>query len=477
MIIEWAKWSKIINERFVSLTKNTDRYLILYGSRGSSKSDFATKILIFRCISHKYFKCILYRKNYNSIKDSSYENIKQAIYDLGLESLFTFKLSPLEITCINGNKFIARGGDDPNKLKSIKDPSCVWYEEDVPDEKDFATITLTIRGGKADILQEIFTINPQVEGNPEDNWFWKRFFEGHNELSFRHKTTVEVEDRAVDYWYTVHHSTYKDNRWLTDDVKAQIEDYKRTNPYLYSVYGLGIWTAKETGGNFYKEFSRVKHVGKCDYNPDLPLHLSFDFNVNPYMTCTIWQVRGKQCYQIDEIAAKNPNNNTPGICKLIMAKYFAHKAGVFIYGDPAGKSEDTRSEVGFNDYRIIITQLATLKPSLRVATKAPAIVMRGNWINAIFQKNEGNISILIDEKCKETIADLSYLKEASDGTKHKEKVKDEETKVTYEKYGHMSDAIDYFLTMCFANEYANFQSGGSIKYPNFGKSIKSKNGY
>ena len=476
MEIQWPKWNKIINERFVPLTKNTDRYLIMYGSRGSSKSDFATKILVFRCLSHRYFKCILYRKNYNSIKDSSYENLKQAIYDLGLESLFTFKLNPLEIVCINGNKFIARGGDDPNKLKSIKDPSCVWYEEDVPDEADFATITLTIRGSKADVLQEIFTINPQVEGNPEDNWFYKRFFEGHTELSFRHKTTVEVEDRMVDYYYTVHHSTYKDNRWLTDNVKAQIEDYKRTNPYLYAVYGLGVWTAKETGGNFYKEFNRTKHTGVTKYNPDLPLHISFDFNVNPYMTCTIWQIVGKKIMQVDEIAARNPNNNTPGICKLFLAKYFAHKAGLFVYGDPAGRSEDTRSEVGQNDYRIISTQLAALKPQLRIATKAPAVVMRGNWINAIFQKEEGGLSITIGENCTNTIADFSYLKEASDGTKHKEKVKDSETNVSYEKYGHMTDSVDYFLTMAFANDYAKFQSGGSNKSINFGKPI-SKNGY
>lgn len=475
--VQWPKWDKIINKRFLELVNNKDRYLILYGSRGSSKSDYAAKRLVFNCISHKYFKCILYRKNYNSIKDSSYETLKQTIYDLGLESIFDFKLNPLEIACFNGNKFIARGGDDPNKLKSIKDPSCVWYEEDVPDEADFATITLTIRGGKADVLQEIFTINPQVEGNPEDNWFWKRFFEGHNELSFRHKTTVQLEDKEIDYYYTVHHSTYKDNRWLPDEVKAQIEDYKTKNPYLYAVYAKGLWTAKETGGNFYKEFNRGKHIGKCQYNADLPLHISFDFNVNPYMTCTIYQIKGKNIYQIDEIAAKNPYNNTMGICKLFLQRYFAHAAGLFVYGDPAGNSEDTRSEKGFNDYRIILTQLVKLRPSLRIAKKAPAVAMRANFINNILSHEFEGISLIIDERCVNTISDFSYLKEASDGTKHKEKVKDEETGVTYEKYGHMTDSFDYFVTIAFANEYAKFQAGGSIKMPNFGKNAISKNRY
>ena len=479
MNIIWAKWSQIINRRFIELTKCNDRYMILYGSRGSSKSDFASKILVYRCLAHKYFKCILYRKNYNSIKDSSFETIKQTIHELGLQSLFIFKINPLEITCrFNGNKFIARGGDDAQKLKSIKDPTCVWYEEDVPDESDFTTITLTIRSGKAELLQEIFTINPQVEGNPEDNWFWKRFFAEHNELSFRHKTTItlEKEKKVVEYFYTVHHSTYEDNRWLSDEVKAQIEDYKTKNRYLFSVYGLGLWTAKETGGNFYKEFSRASHTGRCQYNNELALHISFDFNVNPYMTCTIFQVFGKRIFQIDEIAAKNPHNNTSGICKLFKQRYFAHSAGLFVYGDPAGRHEDTRTESGQNDFRIIQSSLQELRPQMRIVTKAPAVAMRGNWINAILHHNESDIQLMIDERCTNTISDFSYLKEASDGTKHKEKVKDEETKVTYEKYGHMTDAFDYFITVAFASDYEKFQRGGFNKLPNFGRTT-SKNSY
>jgi PBSX family phage terminase large subunit len=476
MTIEWPKWNRIINERFVELNKCFDRYLILYGSRGSSKSDYTAKRLILFCLTNKYFKCILYRKNFNSIKDSSYDTIKQAIYDLGLESLFVFKIAPLEIVCLNGNKFIARGGDDPNKLKSIKDPTMVWYEEDIPDESDFATISLTIRSGKAEILQEIFTINPQVEGNPEDNWFWQRFFKGHHELSFRQKTTVEVEGRQIDYYYTVHHSAYQDNRWLPDEVKAQIEDYKEKNPYLYSVYARGLWTAKETGGNFYKEFSRAKHVKKLQYDSSLPIHVSFDFNVNPYCSVQIWQIKGLEANCIDEIPARYPNNNTRGASKLFLQKYFAHKGGLFVYGDPSGKSADTRSEQGQNDFRIIMTELSNLRPNLRVHSKAPAVAMRGNWINSILGFEEGGIKLSIDENCGQTISDFSYLKEASDGTKHKEKVKDSETNVTYEKYGHFSDCADYMLTFAFNSEYDKFQRGG-ITNISFGKNRNSKNSY
>ena len=37
-----------------------------------------------------------------------------------------------------------------------------------------------------------------------------------------------------------------------------------------------------TGGEFYSSFDRLKHVIKAKYDPDLPLHLSFDQNTVHY---------------------------------------------------------------------------------------------------------------------------------------------------------------------------------------------------
>ncbi len=151
--VQWCEWTKIINYSFDEVRKKINqfkyRYIILYGGRGSSKSDFIAKYLIFRCITDKYFRFVLVRNTYNVIKDSQYQTIKDIIVDLGLTELFEFKLNPLEIHCTNGNRFLARGCDDTTKLKSIKDPSGAWYEEDIPSEGDFITITTSIRTGKA----------------------------------------------------------------------------------------------------------------------------------------------------------------------------------------------------------------------------------------------------------------------------------------------------------------------------------------
>lgn len=487
--VNWPKWERIINTRFIPLIENRDRYLICWGGRGSSKSIFAAKKLIFRCLTEKYFRYILIRRQYNSIKDSQFQTLKDLIYEMGLQGCFHFKESPLEITCINGNKFLARGCDDAKKMKSIKDPTGAWYEEEIIEEKDFITVTTSIRTTKADYLQEIWTVNPEVEGDYEDHWFYKKFFKDKTDLDFRSKTTIELD--SGEQWnvtYTSHHSTYRDNRWIGNDFVAFLKSLKVTNEYYYTIYCEGLWGNKMTSGQFYKLFSRIKNVlangknaltGQPElYNPDLPVCLTWDFNVKPYVTCNIHQLfdGSKKAIQIDEIMLPYPNNNTSSTCREFERKYSNHGAGMTIDGDPAGMQEDTRSEKGYNDYVLIRQELSKYRPELKVLKQAPPVKMRGDFINTVFATGYMGANFFIGYNCVNTINDYLFLKEASDGTKAKSKVKDPETDITYEKYGHPSDANDYFYCRAFGSEWMKFQKGGSDIKITVGKNV-SKHSY
>ena len=473
MEVIWPKWTKIINEYFVPVIYNRDRYLLLWGGRGSSKSDAISKKLIFRCLNDKYFRFLLVRENYNTVKNSQWQTLKDIIHDLGLESLFRFKETPLEISCVNGNKFIAVGCDNVAKIKSIKDPTGAWYEEDIPLEADWVTITTSIRTQKADYLQEVFTINPEVEGAYEDNWFWKRFFKGQAEKNFRGRTVIEIEKQKVELAYTSHHSTYKHNRWLPPEFKAFLEGMRTSNPYYFTIYTLGEWGNKITGGRCYKSFDRAKHLAVIRYNENEPLHITFDFNVRPYMTCNVWQVGQegslKQAYQVDEVLAFDPLNNTRGVCRLFRDKYYSHSAGLFVYGDPSGRHEDTRQEKGFNDFEIIRDELASFHPKIRIANLAPPVVQRVAWINAVMaDPQQYGILIMFHEGLNYTIMDYVYGKENADGTKHKEKDKDD-AGIQYERYHHITDANDYFLTKLFRNEFNLYLRGNRLREYNPGE--------
>lgn len=213
------------------------------------------------------------------------------------------------------------------------------------------------------------------------------------------------------------------------------------------------------GGEFYKHFDRAKHVGKFAhrYDPMLPLHLSFDQNAIPYNTLTIHQQYGDTDVQLAEICLENPNNSTGKVCAAFLKSRFGkHEGSLFIYGDPSGRKRDTRSEEGTNDYSIILKALADLHPVSRIITKAPPVATRGQWISSVHERGLDGLEFLIDEGCTNTINDYIYLKEAPDGTKLKETVKDENTGVSFEKFGHTSDANDYYYTTAFKEQWRRF---------------------
>lgn len=457
--VEWCEWSEIVNDHFLPLIDCKDRYVISYGGRGSAKSNTEAKKLIYRCLTESYFRHILIRNTYATIKDSSYQTIKDIIFELGLDELFEFKLQPLEIHCINGNSFLARGCDDTTKLKSIKDPTGAWYEEDIPSEEDFITITTSIRTTKAAYLQETFTINPEVEGNFQDNWFYKRFFGSRDELSFRSITQLKISDtETVNLTYTVLHSTYRNNKWIPAEFIAFLMDLKRTNPYYWTIYCEGMWGNKQLGGRFYKNFDMGRNTYNFTYKPLLPLHISFDFNTNPYMTLSVWQIEGRGVYLIDELAMKDPQNKLKDTCREFVRRYNLHKGGLFIYGDPSGKKEDVDKEKGHNYFKTIEQELKKYNPTFRVARAAPPVVPRGDFINDIFASNFDNISIFIFEKSIYLKNDLLFGKQAPGGEKLKEKEKINDVPGV-EKYHHFSDSMDYFICEAFKESFAKHQKG------------------
>jgi hypothetical protein len=228
------------------------------------------------------------------------------------------------------------------------------------------------------------------------------------------------------------------------------------------VFVEGNWDVQlKTGGEFYKSFELDKHVINNTYNPDLPLHLSFDENVNPYFPCLVVQIVGKKVMVIDEIALENPRNTVEEICKEIKSRYQGHKNLIYIYGDATSNKRDVKLSHGMNLFRLIQQNLKMFKTELRVLTSNPSVQMRGSFINQVLFNNFNQIKIEISEKCTHTINDFILLKESEDGTKSKEMQTDQNTKVRSQKYGHLSDAFDYLFISAFLKDYTLYQKGGN----------------
>ena len=255
-----------------------------------------------------------------------------------------------------------------------------WLEEDVPDTyQEYLTISLSLRGSKSRYIQEIFTINPTID-NYEEHWFWKKFFKGQSELSFRICIEEVIDSRVVKQYATIHNSTWRDNMFLSEQDKLGFK-HLEDDPVMYQQQSLGLWCNRIVRNQFYKNFSMDRNVNYKEYDPSVPLHLSFDFNTNPYITCTVYQGYERKLYQIDEFCLSSPDNTTKALCGAIRTKYRNHLGGVFIYGDCSGYQRDTRSEKGGNDYSIIFKELSQFHPSDRTTRSNPSVKMRGNFIN------------------------------------------------------------------------------------------------
>ena len=213
----------------------------------------------------------------------------------------------------------------------------------------------------------------------------------------------------------------------------------------------------KVGGEFYSSFDRTVHTTQVDHISGEPIHISYDFNVVPYMTITCWQIIKRDKYWevrcFDEFCLPSPDNTTKRITERFVHRWKDYlKAGVFYYGDPSGTARSTRGRS--NDFDIIED---VLRPYLnnysrRVALAAPKVVARRDFANDIFDKRY-DIRILINRKCSKMIADFEYLKEDADGKKMKTRITDPDTKQSYEKYGHTSDSFDYFITEAFKTHY------------------------
>lgn len=209
----------------------------------------------------------------------------------------------------------------------------------------------------------------------------------------------------------------------------------------------------KAGGEFYSSFDRLKHVGTVDFDENLPIHISFDQNVVPYITATLYQVTdlpsGKKLFgQFDEFCLENPQNKTERLCLEIIRKYGSRIKGLFYYGDPSGRHGDTRGLE--HDYKIVkrVFRKYLNNNSERVPYKHPSVINRKDFINNALE-GVYDIEVIIDNRCRRSVEDFEFLKEDINGKKKKERVTNKDNGTTYEPYGHTSDSFDYIFCEVF----------------------------
>ena len=213
---------KVFNEVYLPYLDNDDRYLIFYGGGSSGKSYFIAQRWIYKLIQPKRCNLLVVRQTGDTNRRSTFPLIKQVIRNWNLSEHFKINESDMRIKCLlTGNEVAFAGLDDVEKIKSITfengELTHEWVEEATEClEADINQLKVRLRGGKSK-KQMVLSFNPiNVQ-----HWIKKHFI-----------------DSGL---ATVCFSTYKDNKFLTDDDRKALEDLKFTDEYTYEVYCLGRW--------------------------------------------------------------------------------------------------------------------------------------------------------------------------------------------------------------------------------------------
>ena len=224
--------SEVFNDNFKKfyseVKKDSYLYYVLKGGRGSAKSTHIAFTLILEIIK-KPITILCVRKVGNTLSESVYEQLKEAIEMLDLGYLFECKKSPLQIVYKpRGNKIIFRGADDPSKIKSIKISkfplTTLWIEElaEFKTEEEVSTIVNSILRaelGEGLEYKIFYSYNPPKR---KQSWVNKKY-----DTQFIPSNTY------------VHHSTYLENRHISKAFKEEANEVKKRNEFKYRHEYLG----------------------------------------------------------------------------------------------------------------------------------------------------------------------------------------------------------------------------------------------
>ena len=387
--------SKVFNRHIYEHLFDYDTFTeVHYGGASSGKSHGVFQKIVLKALKNwdKPRKILILRKVGYTVRDSVFADVQAALSYFGVLALCKVNMSASRIELPNGAELIFKGMDNPEKIKSIKGISDVVMEEASEFTlDDYTQLTLRLRD-KAHKQKQIYLMfNPVSKAN----WVYNAFF-------------VKNPKNTV-----VYQTTYKDNRFLDDLTKENIEELANRNEAYYKIYALGEFATLDKLV-FPKYEKRLLNKDELKQLPSF-FGLDFGFTNDPtaFMHVKIDR-ENKRLYILEEYVKKGLLNNQ--IAEAITSLGYSKEV---IMADSAEQKS--------------IAELQTL--GLRRAIpvdKGEGSVLQGIQFLQQFD-------IIVDERCVKTIEELENY------TWQKDKHTNEYINKPCDSYNHCIDAIRYAL--------------------------------
>ena len=387
--------SRIFNKHiYDKLTDYSTFTEIHYGGASSGKSHGVIQKVVFKSLqAWKYPRKVLFlRKVGSSVYDSIFEDVKQCLEAWGLLGVCKVNNSAYRIELPNGAQFIFKGLDNPEKIKSIKGISDVVMEEASEFTlDDYTQLTLRLRDKKHPFKQIYLMFNPVSKVN----WVYNAFF-------------VKKPKNTI-----IYQTTYKDNRFLDEVTKENIEELANRNEAYYKIYALGEFATldKLVFPKYKKQLLNKEELKQ------FPSYFGLDYGFindpSAFMHIKIDDEK-RRLYIVEEYVRKGLTNDK--IAEAIKVLGYSKE---IIRADSAEKKSN--QELRNLDIPRVIDVL-----------KGPGSVMQG--IQYILQ-----YEIIVDERCVKTIEELENY------TWKKDRATNEYINEPVDSYNHCLDAMRYAI--------------------------------
>ena len=169
----------------------------LKGGRGSGKSSFVSLEMVLGVMRERNTHGIVLRKVASYLRQSVVEQIRWAIDILDVGEMWQERVSEMAFYYLpTGQKILFRGGEEPQKLKSMKFPQgypkWIWYEEvdEFSGAEEIRSINQTLmRGGEEFCI--FYTFNPP---RGLESWVNQAVLQRDEEMMVHHSTYLDLPE-------------------------------------------------------------------------------------------------------------------------------------------------------------------------------------------------------------------------------------------------------------------------------------------
>lgn len=387
--------SKVFNRHIYDHLFDYDTFTeVHYGGASSGKSHGVFQKIVIKALKDwkKPRKILVLRKVGATVRDSVFADVQATLSYFGILNMCKVNMSAFRIELPNGAEFIFKGMDNPEKIKSIKGISDVVMEEASEFTlDDYTQLTLRLRD-KAHKQKQIYLMfNPVSKAN----WVYNAFF-------------VKKPKNTV-----VYQTTYKDNRFLDDVTRENIEELANRNEAYYKIYALGEFATLDK--LVFPKYTKVL-LNKDDLR-QIPSYFGLDYGFindpSAFMHVKIDDDR-KRLYVVEEYVKKGLTNDK--IAESITALGYANEQ---IRADSAEKKSNQELR------NLGISRVIDVKKGAGSVMQGIQYLLQYEWI--------------VDERCVKTIEELENY------TWKKDKATNEYINEPVDSYNHCLDAIRYAI--------------------------------